>query len=141
MTKPEGRHFSAVWYALIIGAVLSTLPIDVLGLWLPWTGIARALAMLAFGMFLGAEFSAPDVQEGEAGTMTNWIYSRVHETFWRISIGVWLSLLIAWRINPWLGLVFLAWLPIHYWRAGVAGPMDRLLRWIARRFGITVRTY
>ena len=73
--------------------------------------------------------------------MTNWIYSKVHETAWRIGIGVWLSVLIMYRINLYLGIVFLLWLPIHYWREGVPGPMDRFFRWLGKRFGITLRTW
>lgn len=141
MTQPEARHFSFVWYVLIIGAALTSLPLTELGLWPHWTQVAHDIAVLLFGVFLGAETSARDVREGEAGTMTNWIYSRVHEVFWRIAIGLWLSLLIGWRINLWLGLLFLAWLPIHYWREGVPGPMDRFFRWLGRRFGITLRTW
>src|SRR5690348_12314633 len=107
MTKPEGKHFSFVWYVLIILAMICSLPLEYSNgpqsFW--WGMFARHDAFLALGVFLGAETSAPDVQEGEAGTMTNWIYSKVHETFWRISIGVWLSALITWRINLYLGLL------------------------------------
>lgn len=140
MAKTEGKHFSFVWYALIIGAVICSLPFDVIG-WLPWwTQVAHTDALLMFGMFLGAELSAPDAAEDTAGTMTNWIYSRVHEKLWRVLIGIWLAGLIIWRIELYLGLLFLAWLPIHYSREGIIGPVDKAIRWIGKRLGIKLRT-
>lgn len=138
--KPVERHFSFIWYMTVVEAVVASLPLELFwwGRW--WLAPARGVALFALGQFWGAEFSAQGVKDGYAGTMTAWTYSRIGDRPWRVAFGVWLSVLIGWRIAPWLGVLFLAWLPLHYYRAGIVGPVDRAVRWIGAKLGIGVTT-
>lgn len=141
MPLPEEQHFSRVWYLLVLGAIIVSLPLDLLGWWPAWAVHAHLLGGILFGVFLGAEFSAGGSVPGTAGTMTNWTYRKIGQQLWRILFGVWLAALLAWRVDLWLGILFLAWLPIHFTREGKPGPMDKLVHWIGLRFGLNIRTY
>ena len=139
MAKIE-RHFAFIWYCVLAGASSASLPLDWFWWGHFWTVPAQRIAWAAFFMFLGAEWSAPGVKDGYDGTMTAWTYSKIHERFWRVLFGVWLAALIGWRITPWLGGLFVLWLPLHYYRSGFKGPIDRFVQWLGKKLHIHMQT-
>lgn len=134
MAKPEEVHFSGVWYALVVLAAIFTLPLPG-----AWGAHARTWAAFALGLFVGAEAASPGVKQDYAGTMTHWMYLRVRQNWLRALIGLWLAGLVWWRLDHWLGLAFLAWLPYHFSGNG-PGPVDRVLTWLGARFGRRINT-
>jgi len=132
----EGKHFAFMWYWMIAFAVTAALPFDVS--WFPLIGghpgyhmFAIKMAMLAFGVFWGAELSAPDIKDGEAGTFTNFTFFHFPALWQREILGFGLPLLMIWRVDFWVGALFLNWLPLHYVRPGNVGYVD----WVTIKIG------
>lgn len=157
--KPE-RHFRRVWELSMVNVVLCSLPLDVLG-WVPWwEWFATGLAVHGFAWFLGTEWAAGGVEDPYGGTKTNWLYWTITDRWPRVLLGAYIGLVLWWRypefgtmftlpgdrswwligsdvgVNDVLGLGMTMWLPPHYWRQGMKGPVDVAVIWFAERTGL-----
>ena len=158
LKRPE-RAFRVVWYVSVFNVILCSLPLEWLGVswWQggPALGFTAWWCVWGLGFFSGPEWAAAGVKDGFSGTKTSFLYWTVTDRWPRVLIGLWMGLTILWRfpefggpelvLTDWLeplslwdlpGLGFTAWLPVHYWRKGIKGPVDHAVIWAAKRIGL-----
>lgn len=137
MSLPRGvqrphKSFARFWYITYGLCAFLTLPIE----WVfpAWPAVAAHLALAGFSAFLGAESVAGGVPEGYDGTKTEFTYWKVSEPWVRFILGVWMALVVWWRlpdpVDAWIGIPLLVWLPVHltWWQIEL-----RAYRWIKER--------
>jgi len=129
------RHFSAVWYVSMAHVAIVLLPLEWLGVerWPLWMGY---LSVYAFGWFLSAEIAA-----GGGLTKTRWLFRQVPERYIRVPLGIVMALAMHWRFPDWwlfdlISWGFDFWLPVHYWRRGMLGPVDHVVMFLGRLIGL-----
>lgn len=139
--RPPEKHFRAVWYISMAQVAIVSLPLEYLGIgW--WPAFTRDLGIWAFAWFLSSEWSAGGVRGGFVGTKTGFLYWTVTDRWPRVLLGLWMGLVIIWRfptelyLNWILGVPMTLWLPPHYWRSGMKGPIDHAAIWFAERVGL-----
>lgn len=155
MPKPPDAHFRAIWYVSMFHVVLLTLiaAAHEFGV-ISAEQTVRDLAIWSFAWFLSPELAAGGVKAGYDGTKTGFLFWTVTDRWPRVLIGLWMGLLIFWCLpNDMFGLptfdLFIewgfgrivgagmtAWLPVHYWRRGIKGPVDHAVFWLAERTGL-----
>lgn len=133
MVDRPNADFARAWYISYAMAALLTVPID--HWWGPWEGFAPWLAVFMLGFFCGAELVAGGTRAGESGTKTEFTHYRVKHPAVRFVLGVWLALLVMWRVPAPLGLVLgialWFWLPLHF---ALWGIERKVWQWLKRRF-------
>ena len=126
-------------------AALSVLWLATLWFELDW--VIRDLAVWSFAWFLSSEWSAGGVRHGFEGTKTGFLYWTITDRWPRVLLGLYMGQMIFWLFpDDFLGAPFPAgkvlggimtlWLPPHYWRSGMKGPVDHAAIWIGERLGL-----
>ena len=140
-TRPPEKHFGAVWYTQSLLLFICALPLEFVGVEV-WPAFTAWLGIFTFGFFLGPEWAAGGVRGGFTGTFTGWLFWKVTDRWPRVLLGLGFGLLMIWRFptvwhfNLIFGVPFTLWLPVHYWRRGMLGPVDHFFIWLAKRLGI-----
>jgi len=118
-TKPK-RGYATVWYITYAFAALLTLPLEHWLVW--WPGIMAWLTFIPVGLFVVVEGVAV-FNDIRGDTKTEFTRYRIKNPFIQWATGIWLALLVMWRVPGVIGTVVGAglflWLPLHFAVAGI----------------------